>query len=103
MAQRAEMRQLTLATGEFRHAALLAEMDRVVPWHELRAVIEPFYPKPGNGRPPVGLERIVTQDRTFTPFRHRPQAECPLRRLCSVRLEDRDGEGFRAPALAGRG
>jgi IS5 family transposase len=29
----------------------LAEMERVVPWSALGALIEPFCPKPGNGRP----------------------------------------------------
>ena len=42
-----------------RGAVFLAEMERVVPWSELCAVIEPFYPKPGNGRPPVGVERML--------------------------------------------
>ena len=32
----------------------LAEMERVVPWKELYALIDPFYPKAGKGRPPVG-------------------------------------------------
>jgi IS5 family transposase len=60
------MRQLTLATVSFdkhgkvtRRAAFLAEMDRVVPWRELAAVVEPFYPKLGKGRPPIGLERML--------------------------------------------
>lgn len=60
------MNQLTLATGTFepyrkptRREKFLAEMDRVVPWKELCAVIEPVYPKPGNGRPPMGLERML--------------------------------------------
>jgi transposase, IS5 family len=60
------MRQLTLATASFeqfakntRRAAFLAEMDRVVPWPALRTLMEPIYPKPGNGRPPVGLERML--------------------------------------------
>ena len=60
------MRQLTLATAGFdkhhkttRRAAFLAEMERVVPWAELCSVVAPFYPKPGNGRPPVGLERML--------------------------------------------
>ena len=60
------MRQLTLAVANFdkygkptRRAAFLAEMDRVVPWRELCAAIEPFYPKAGRGRPPVGLERML--------------------------------------------
>ena len=34
-------------------------MDQVVPWRELCAIIEPYYPKAGNGRPPIGLERIM--------------------------------------------
>src|SRR5437667_6581821 len=60
------MKQLTLAAVGFeryakttRRAAFLAEMERVVPWSALCAVIEPFYPKPGNGRPPVGVERML--------------------------------------------
>src|SRR5436190_16749507 len=60
------MKQLTLAAVGFeryakttRRAAFLAEMGRVVPWPALCALIEPFYPKPGNGRPPVGVERML--------------------------------------------
>jgi IS5 family transposase len=34
-------------------------MNEIVPWHALCEVIEPHYPKPGNGRPPVGLERML--------------------------------------------
>lgn len=60
------MRQLTLASVGFdkhgkqtRRARFLAEMDQVVPWRELCALIAPFYPKAGKGRPPVGLERML--------------------------------------------
>lgn len=60
------MRQATLATAGFeryskptRRAAFLAKMDRVVPWAELCALIEPVYPQPGKGRRPVGLERVL--------------------------------------------
>src|SRR5437867_8217274 len=60
------MKQLTLAAVGFeryakttRRAAFLAEMERVVPWSALCALIEPFYPKPGNGRPPIGVERML--------------------------------------------
>ena len=42
-----------------RRATFLAEMERAVPWPALCALIEPFYPKPGNGRPPVGVERML--------------------------------------------
>jgi transposase, IS5 family len=38
---------------------LLEEMEQVVPWAQLCRLIEPHYPKAGNGRPPVGLERML--------------------------------------------
>src|ERR1700746_1036757 len=60
------MKQLTLATVGFeryakttRRAAFLAEMEQVVPWSALCGLIEPFYPKPGNGRRPGGVERML--------------------------------------------
>jgi len=60
------MRQKTFATGDFeryrkptRREQFLAEMDTVVAWDQLCEQIEPFYPKAGNGRPPVGLERML--------------------------------------------
>lgn len=62
------MKQRTLATGDFeafgkptRREKFLAEMNKVVPWAELVAVIEPYYPKAtrAGGRPPVGLERML--------------------------------------------
>jgi IS5 family transposase len=37
----------------------LATMEQIVPWSELCSVIEPHYPKAGNGRPPVGLVRML--------------------------------------------
>jgi len=37
----------------------LATMEQIVPWRDLCSVIEPHYPKAGNGRPPVGLERML--------------------------------------------
>ncbi len=30
-----------------------------MPWAEICALIEPHYPKAGNGRPPIGLERML--------------------------------------------
>jgi IS5 family transposase len=60
------MKQLTLAAVGFernaktmRPAAFLAEMERIVPWSALGALMEPFYPKPGIGRRPVGVERML--------------------------------------------
>jgi len=42
-----------------RRAVFLEEMEQLVPWHELCALVEPYYPKPRNGRPPVGVERML--------------------------------------------
>jgi IS5 family transposase len=42
-----------------RREAFLAQMDTLVPWSELGALIEPHYPKAGNGRPPIGLQRML--------------------------------------------
>ena len=60
------MKQLTFSATGFerygkttRRAAFLSEMERVVPWTDMCGLIEPFYPKPGNGRPPYGLERML--------------------------------------------
>jgi IS5 family transposase len=33
-------------------------MNRVAPWGALCTVPEPYYPKKGNGRPLIGLERM---------------------------------------------
>ena len=61
------MKQMTLAairgfekhSRETRKAEFLARMEGLMPWAEFCALIDPHYPKAGNGRPPVGLERIL--------------------------------------------
>jgi IS5 family transposase len=60
------MKQLTFSATGFerygkttRRAAFLSEMERVVPWADMCGLIAPCYPKPGNGRPPYGLERML--------------------------------------------
>jgi IS5 family transposase len=61
------MKQMTLAAtkGFEKHgratskAEFLARMEVLMPWAEFCALIEPYYPKAGNGRPPVGLERML--------------------------------------------
>ena len=60
------MKQRTFAATGFerygkttRRAAFLAEMNGVVPWQELCALVVPVYPKAGGGRPPVGLDRML--------------------------------------------
>src|SRR5512142_3358921 len=66
ISNRHEMKQSTLAASGFevhrkatRKAEFLARMDKLVPWAEFCKVIEPHYPKAVNGRPPIGLERML--------------------------------------------
>ena len=42
-----------------RRERFLAEMDAVIPWGRLFRLIEPHYPKAGNGRQPLGLEKML--------------------------------------------
>ena len=42
-----------------RREKFLAEMDAVVPWASLYALIEPHYPSGERGRPPVGINRML--------------------------------------------
>src|SRR6201981_3271487 len=58
--------QLTLASMGWqtkgkvtRRERFLAEMDAVIPWARLLALIEPYYPKAGQGRQPLGLEKML--------------------------------------------
>jgi IS5 family transposase len=43
-----------------RKQQFLEEMEVIIPWRELAAAIEPYYPKPeGAGRRPIGIERML--------------------------------------------
>src|SRR3984893_2612257 len=42
-----------------RRERFLGEMDAVIPWVRLLALIEPHYPKAGPGRQPLGLEKML--------------------------------------------
>lgn len=65
------MKQQTLAMAEDQRASFnrhrkptrsdmfLDTIYRIVPWSELCTIIESYYPKRGNGRPPIGLERML--------------------------------------------
>jgi IS5 family transposase len=63
----AGMKQTSFASAEYagkkrktRRERFLAEMDAVVPWARLEALIEPHYPKSGRvGRPPIGVPRML--------------------------------------------
>jgi IS5 family transposase len=58
--------QMSFAQSEYagkkkvtRRERFLGEMEQVVPWARLCAVIEPYYPKGQRGRPPIGIERML--------------------------------------------
>jgi IS5 family transposase len=63
------MKQQTLAMAadkgfeQFRRPTkrdmFLNMMDKIMPWEELCAVVQPHYPRGEGGRPPVGLERML--------------------------------------------
>ena len=61
------MKQLSLAETGFllkkdkktRKVEFLEEMEMVVPWTQLEALLEPHYPKKGNGRPPMSLKTML--------------------------------------------
>jgi IS5 family transposase len=42
-----------------RKEVFLSRMETLVPWGEFCALIDPYYPKAGNGRPPIELERML--------------------------------------------
>ena len=53
--------QAEFATKEkiTRREKFLARLEAPLPWTQLLAVLDPFYPKGQRGRPPVGLERML--------------------------------------------
>ena len=60
------MTQLSFSDAEYtgkrkqtRRETFLAEMEQVVPWGALLALIEPTYPKAGNGRRPYALKTML--------------------------------------------
>ncbi len=71
------MQQKSLAVSGFekyrkqtRKEIFLEEMNQLIPWQALTAVIEPHYPNPrGAGRRPVGMERMPDAT-TRCKFRH---------------------------------
>jgi IS5 family transposase len=60
------MKQTTFASSAWdkkgrvtRRERFLAEMDAVIPWSGILALIEPHYPKAGNGTQPMPMERML--------------------------------------------
>ncbi|MBM2811713.1 MAG: family transposase [Chloroflexi bacterium] len=63
------MKQTTFASAAWdkkgkvtRRERFLAEMDAVIPWARLLALIEPHYPQAGNGTQPLPMERLLLHD-----------------------------------------
>lgn len=78
-----------------RRERFLAEMDAVIPWDRLLALIEPYYPKAGNGTQPKPLTwmlRIYFMQNWFN--LSDPQAEDslydiePMRRFAGIELSE---------------
>jgi IS5 family transposase len=60
------MKQTTFASAAWekkgkvtRRERFLGEMDQVIPWASILALIEPHYPKAGNGTQPMPMERML--------------------------------------------
>ena len=60
------MKQTTFASAAWdrkgkvtRRERFLGEMDRVIPWAGIVSIIEPHYPKAGNGTQPLPMERML--------------------------------------------
>ena len=57
--------QMTLSDYEYstskrvtRRQRFLEQLDARIPWEAWEALVEPHYPRPGNGRPPVELRTV---------------------------------------------
>ena len=67
MEEKKRVLQQTLATQrgfekygrKSKREQFLDEMEQIVPWAELQALVEPHYPRGENGRPPVGLSIML--------------------------------------------
>lgn len=60
------MKQTTFASVAYdkkgkitRRERFLREMDQVIPWGSIQGLIEPHYPKAGNGTQPMPMERML--------------------------------------------
>src|SRR4051795_8137056 len=42
-----------------RREQFLSEMNQIIPWTGLIELIEPYYPKAGRGRQPLGLDKML--------------------------------------------
>jgi len=60
------MKQLSFASVTYANKKIITkkekflnEMDQVIPWQRWLAIVEPYYPKAGNGRPPMPMEAML--------------------------------------------
>jgi IS5 family transposase len=60
------MKQMSFASAAWekkgkitRRERFLAEMDQVIPWEAIKSLIQPHYPKAGNGTQPKPLEQML--------------------------------------------
>jgi IS5 family transposase len=60
------MKQISFASATYAHKKIITkrekflnEMEQVVPWVRLLKLIEPHYPKRGNGRPPMPMQSML--------------------------------------------
>ena len=66
MSRKASVQQTLASQGSFekhgrksKRELFLEQLEEVVPWRELSALVVPHYPKAGNGRQPVGLSIML--------------------------------------------
>lgn len=81
-----------------RRERFLAEMNAVIPWARLAALIEPHYPKAGNGRQPMPLREDAAgqfrpaRERRFSTHRgntqRRESVMADLNQICAGVLKD---------------
>ncbi|MDL7596925.1 hypothetical protein QS645_24995, partial [Escherichia coli] len=97
--------QLTFADSEFstkrrqtRKEIFLSRMEQILPWQNMTAVIEPFYPKAGNGRRPYPLETMLRIHCMQHWYNRKRAARTVLTGMCySVGSATRQGEQFADP------
>jgi hypothetical protein len=89
------VQQIMLATqGSFekfgrksKREQFLETMEKIVPWTELMALIEPCYPKACNGRQPVGLSIMLRiyfcSGGSISPILE-PRMHCTSRRCLAI-------------------
>ena len=74
----------------------------MIPWAKLLALIEPHYPKAGNGRQPLGWRRISRRSRTRARYEHPFHVVKRLWGFAKVRYRDPEESGSCLRAVRAR-